>query len=222
MISVDLNWDPATYDAPRHRLVPDFDAFYQTVAMLVQMSQSDSPAVLDLGGGTGLLSEAILAAVPSASVILMDQSLEMLAIAKQRLAAFQVTTLVANLEDELPAGKFDAIVSALAIHHLPNEEKSRLFARATQSLADGGVLINADQVAGPTSWHDSVYRIMHENQSRALGSDDAEWSAAVQRMQIDQYASVHWHLNCFERSGLVNNDIFFKRFGFTVMAGWKP
>ncbi len=80
--------------------------------------------------------------------------------------------------------------------------KARLIRRITSTLADGGVLINADQVAGASPWHADVYRAMHEKQARELGTNDAEWSAAVQRMSIDLYATVDWHLARFSEAGL--------------------
>ena len=55
-------WDASIYDAPRRRLVPDFDRFYGTAAELVADLGRHGCDVLDLGAGTGLLSEAILRA----------------------------------------------------------------------------------------------------------------------------------------------------------------
>jgi cyclopropane fatty-acyl-phospholipid synthase-like methyltransferase len=43
---------------------------------------------------------------------------------------------------------FDAIVSALAIHHLEDAEKRSLFARIHERLRPGGVFVNAEQVVG--------------------------------------------------------------------------
>jgi tRNA (cmo5U34)-methyltransferase len=189
--------------------------------MLVEMTKAEGARVLDLGCGTGILSEFVLTRSPTASVTLFDQSAEMLEVATDRLQPYTITTAQGSFDESLPAGPFDAVISALAIHHLGDEQKARLIHRVTGTLADGGVLINADQVAGASSWHADVYRAMHEKQARELGTSDAEWSAAVQRMSIDLYATVDWHLARFSETGLCRCDTFFKRFGFAVMAGWK-
>ncbi len=214
-------WDPDTYDEPRKRLVPDFDAFYGTAAQLVARQQSQSLAVLDLGAGTGILSERIAETSPRLSLTLIDESPEMLALAKRRLTGRDVVFLTSRLEDPLPGTGFDAIVSALSIHHLSDHDKRKLFERVFASLKPGGIFVNADQYAGPTAWHDIVYREFHERQSRSLGSDDREWEAAVERMKIDQYASIEWHLAAWANVGFVRCDCFFKRFGFAVLAGWR-
>jgi tRNA (cmo5U34)-methyltransferase len=48
----------------------------------------------------------------------------MLAAARQRLAGAELELRVANLTDPLPAGPFDLVVSALAIHHLEGPDKA--------------------------------------------------------------------------------------------------
>jgi cyclopropane fatty-acyl-phospholipid synthase-like methyltransferase len=44
-------------------------------------------------------------------------------------------------------GKFDAVVSSLAIHHLTHERKRQLFQEAFNLLNRGGVFCNLDRVA---------------------------------------------------------------------------
>lgn len=214
-------WDPRTYDEPRRRLVPDFDAFYGTAATLVEKTIPEGPRILDLGCGTGVLSEFILSRTPDAAMTLLDQSAEMLDVAQTRLQKYSITAVHGSFAEALPDGPFDAIISSLAIHHLSDEKKARLFQRVSEALVSDGIFINADQVAGPTPWHTDFYRTMHEKQARELGTGDAEWTAALQRMSIDQYASSDWHLARFVEAGLYRCDTFFKRFGFAIMAGWK-
>ena len=53
------------------------------------------------------------------------------------------TYVTGDLASPLPAGPWDAIVSALAIHHLEDDGNRDLFARAHDALGDGGVFVNA-------------------------------------------------------------------------------
>ena len=126
------------------------------------------------------------------------------------------------MQDPLPPGPFDAVVSALSIHHLQDSEKRDLFTRTFAVLAPGGVFVNADQVAGPSRWHDRVYREMHKTLAQSLGSDDAEWSGAEERMRVDIYATVEAQLRWLADAGYERGDCFFKRFGFAVFAAWRP
>jgi tRNA (cmo5U34)-methyltransferase len=53
---------------------------------------------------------------------------------------------VGDLADPLPPGPWDAIVSALAVHHLDGPGKADLFARVAAALRPGGRLVLGDVV----------------------------------------------------------------------------
>ncbi|QXC59510.1 class I SAM-dependent methyltransferase [Aquihabitans sp. G128] len=213
-----------TYDAERRILLPSFDLFYGTTAEAAALGRSGPVRVLDLGAGTGLLSGTLAAALPEASFVLVDEAPAMLEKAQERLAPLEdrVRTLVADLRDPLPEGGFDVIASALAIHHLADDEKADLYRRASEALRPGGVLLNAEQVAGPTAALDVAYRERWDAHTRALGATDATLAAAAERMSIDRPASVEDQLAMFRAAGLVQVDCLFKHWRFAVLAGWKP
>src|SRR5260370_39229682 len=67
-----------------------------------------------------------------------------------------------------PNKPYDAIVSALAIHHLPDSGKRHLFADIFNYLTPGGAVINADQVAGEGAAIDDRARQMWIKRAREL------------------------------------------------------
>ena len=113
--------------------------------------------VLDLGAGTGLLTGFVRATYPEAELTLLDGAAPMLDRARATLGDERTRYVVGDLADPLPDGPWDAIVSALAIHHLDDAGKRALFARVRGALAAGGVFVNAEQVAGESPWLDAVY-----------------------------------------------------------------
>jgi len=215
-------WNASEYDLSRRRLIPCYDLLYSTVVELAARSiKVSSPAILDLGAGTGLLSEFVLQKSGDASLHLLDESPEMLAKAQQRLARYSPTVHIQQMTSPLPSGKFHAVISSLAIHHLTNEDKRGLFKRIHQSLAPGGVFINAEQILGETEWQQQLYEDMHLNGARALGSDENEIRAAQERMQYDKCATLSEQIVWLKEIGFENAASFFHSFRFAVYAGWR-
>ena len=207
------------YDAVRRRVVPCFDPFYRHV---VRMLPSAPRRVLDLGAGTGLLSRMVADAHPQARLVLVDGAAEMLEHAERALGDHIEATHVQDLADPLPDGPFDAVVSAFAIHHVEDAAKADLYARALQVLAPGGPLVNGEQVAGPTPELDALYRAWHEEDARALGSDDAEWQATIDRMRLDISAPVEPQLGWMREAGFVDVDCPWRSGRFAVLYGRRP
>jgi tRNA (cmo5U34)-methyltransferase len=215
-------WNASEYDISRRRLIPCYDLFYATAADLAARSINVSlPAILDLGAGTGLLSEFVMQKVKSAELYLLDESSDMLAKAQQRLSQFHPKIFVQPMTEPLPTGIFHAVISSLAIHHLTDDDKQDLFKRIHQSLAPGGVFINAEQILGTSEWQQKLYEDMHLNGARLLGSDENEIRAAQERMSYDRCATLSDQISWLREIGFQNADSFFHSFRFAVYAGWK-
>ncbi|MGH2949372.1 MAG: class I SAM-dependent methyltransferase [Solirubrobacteraceae bacterium] len=100
--------------------------------------------ILELGVGTGETARRVLARSPGAELVGVDASEEMLARARERLPGADLR--VARLEDPLPPGPFDLVVSVLAVHHLRGPAKADLFRRVAAILAPGGRFVLGDVV----------------------------------------------------------------------------
>ena len=239
-----------TYDDDlRRRLIPPFDAFYGTAVAALDGAGAgdDAPLrVLDLGAGTGLLSAFVAAARPDAELVLVDGAPAMLQRARERLAGAGAAAdaagpderadggrrardgatpprsfHVADLRDPLPGGPFDAVVSALAIHHLDDDGKRDLFAAVHAALRPGGVFVNAEQVAGATAEEDAAWRAWHRDRSAALGTTPAEWAAAEERMRADRCSPVADQLAWLTAAGFTA-ELPFHDHRFAVLVGRKP
>lgn len=108
-------------------------------------------AVIDVGGGYGVVSEEVLRHFSRAVVTLQDYSQPMLDEARERLAAFpgRVKYALADLRDPTwPAavgGPFDLAVSAIAIHNLRDRGEIAACYRAIAGvLKPGGMFLDYD------------------------------------------------------------------------------
>jgi tRNA (cmo5U34)-methyltransferase len=211
------------YDRARRQLVPCFDDFYETVLKRLPYRPDDTFSVLDLGAGTGLLSLFIAQTFPYAKLTLVDVSHEMLAIARERFSVGdeRFRFLVGDFTLMPFAGTYDVVVSALAIHHLPGEEKLRLFRKIHDRLPSGGVFINADQVIGPTPEVEYQYRQTWLSQVRALGVSDGDLNRALTRMQEDQPSPLEVQLQWLTEAGFKDVRCDLDRQMFVVFSGAK-
>jgi tRNA (cmo5U34)-methyltransferase len=129
-----------------------------------------------------------------------------------------VNYVVGDFTQAIPAGPWDAVVSALAIHHVDDADKRALFARIRDALAPGGVFVNAEQVAAPSSFLAEHHAREHEQHARGAGSDDAEWHAAVGRMAADRLATLEDQLAWLRAAGFADVDATYKRNAFAVIV----
>ena len=138
-----FHWDPASYLALMREEVPHYERLQdETIAA----TGADATTVLELGVGTGETTRRLLARHPGCVLIGLDASGEMLEHARAALPADRVELRLGRLEDALPNGPFNVVVSALAVHHLDGHAKADLFGRIAAILAPGGRFVIGDVV----------------------------------------------------------------------------
>ena len=125
---------------------------------LLEFIPLSAKRILDLGTGDGRLlalvrEELVRREHPDTDAVAVDFSPAMLEAARTRFGGDPSVRVIAhNLDEPLPAlGKFDAVISSFAIHHLVHEHKRTLFAEIFGLLNPGGVFCNLEHVASPTS-----------------------------------------------------------------------
>jgi tRNA (cmo5U34)-methyltransferase len=209
------------YTALRRRLVPDLDVYYGAAVRGVGLAFGSIGRVLDLGAGTGLLSAAVADAYPEAKFDLLDGSAEMLAEAQVLLGDRIHAVHVQDMAAGLPAGSFDAVISALAIHHLEDADKRTLYGRVFDALRHGGVFVNAEQCAGPTPELTRVYVETWIAECVAAGATQEELDASFDRRTHDRCTPLDDQLNWLRTIGFVQVDCLYKRGERAVMVAVK-
>jgi SAM-dependent methyltransferase len=133
---------------------------------LLEFIPQTTRRILDLGTGDGRLLALVLRELvkrehPNTEAIAIDFSPAMLEAAKKRFAGdSSVAVITHNLDVPLPdLGKFDAVISSFAIHHVAHQRKRALYSEIHDLLNAGGVFCNLEHVASPTpSLHEEFLR----------------------------------------------------------------
>jgi tRNA (cmo5U34)-methyltransferase len=166
-----FHWDPDSYLELMRAQVPDYERLQDETA---NATGQGAARILELGSGTGETARRVLERHPAASLTGLDASPEMLARASAILPRDRVDLLVGKLEDPLPAGRFELVVSALAVHHLDGDGKARLFKRVASVLVPGGRFVLGDVVV-PEDPSDALTPVDGEYDVPSTLADQLTW-----------------------------------------------
>jgi tRNA (cmo5U34)-methyltransferase len=204
-VAAHLGIDLREYDARIRTFIPGYERLLHTaVDALNTATRRQAPRVIDLGIGTGALSEACASAIPSARIIGIEQDNAMLATARLRLGS-RLTRAIHGSFERVQLPRCDAVVASLALHHITTPRRRlRLFRRVHAALRPGGVLISAD--CHPAS------------QVRLAAADRAAWLVHLEASYAS--AEARGYLRSWARedhySPLDDELLTLQRAGFTV------
>jgi ubiquinone/menaquinone biosynthesis C-methylase UbiE len=121
---------------------------YDQVAAAV-VHGNTTPHVLEIGCGTGNLTQALLAR--GATVTAIDQNPDMLALAAEKLGSgdgrLDIQEMAAvEIANRFAAGSFDAVASSLVLSEMSEDEQQYVLEAALRVLRPGGRLVVADEV----------------------------------------------------------------------------
>jgi tRNA (cmo5U34)-methyltransferase len=142
-VSAQFHSKAATYLEAIRADVPRYDELQDQAVAAIPFAPD---RVLELGIGTGETTKRILAAHPGAQITGLDSSPEMVFRARELLEDVQL----ARMEDPLPDGPWDLVISVLSVHHLTDDQKQLLFRRVreqSKALVLGDVVKAEVQVA---------------------------------------------------------------------------
>jgi tRNA (cmo5U34)-methyltransferase len=142
-VSAQFHMDPETYLEEIRADVPRYDQLQERTIEAIPFPPG---RVLELGIGTGETTRRLLERYPDADVVGLDSNPEM--VFRARELTDQVR--LARMEDPLPDGPWDLVISVLSVHHLDADGKRDLFRRVreqSRSLVIGDVVTADVQIA---------------------------------------------------------------------------
>src|SRR6186997_2868424 len=130
-----FDWTPDEYLERIRARIPHYDELQEQAVAAVPFPPE---RVLELGMGTGETTRRLIDAFPDAWVIGLDASPDMVFRARQTYDDVQL----ARMEDPLPDGPWDLVISVLSVADLTDEQLQALFRRVSEqsrSLVIGDV-----------------------------------------------------------------------------------
>ena len=209
------------YDAEIRRFIPGYEAMLGAAAR--ELAGAGPGPVLDLGGGTGALAEAILESGGHATVELIDVDGEMLARARTRLARFGGRARFTERSFLADLPRCAGAAASLALHHVRTlDAKRALYRRIHDALEPGGVFVNADatmpaeSAAREATWRAWAGHMVRQGiEERRAFEHFAEWA------EEDTYFPLEEELAAFAAAGFDARCVW-REAGMAVVAGRRP
>jgi len=220
-----LKLNVADYDRLIRQLVPGYAAMRPVhMALLKKLLPADRRSVvLDLGGGTGALAEAVAETLPLAEVEIWDTDPAMLALARERCARFggRVRFIARSFTE--PLTPCDAVVACIALHHVKDlTAKGAIYRNIHAALRPGGAFLNADlAIAAAGAMREFSYaewvRAMapHGNSEAQARAHFASWA------HEDYYPPLATELRLLGDAGFADPECFWREIPCVILGGIK-
>jgi tRNA (cmo5U34)-methyltransferase len=218
-----LEVDAHGYDVQIRRFIPYYDDMLATGVELLGALVPADGHVLDLGGGTGALSAAVLEGLPGVRVTVLDVDPDMLSEARRRLSGYgaRVAFKEGSFLDPLPCA--DAVVASLALHHVHDlKTKTELYRAILDALSPGGVLLNLDAaVSEGTRLNTLVFdRWAHRMSDHGITDAQAHAHFAAWSDE-DRYFPLEVELRALRDAGFDEVECFWRRGASAITCGLR-
>jgi tRNA (cmo5U34)-methyltransferase len=144
-----FDWTPEVYLERIRAEIPGYDDLQDQAVAAIPF---DPERVLELGMGTGETTRRLIEAHPESWVVGLDASPDMVFRARKSYDDVQL----ARMEDPLPDGPWDLVISVLSVNQLSDDQKRNLCRQVkgqSRSLVIGDVFVG-NQLTDLVDWCD--------------------------------------------------------------------
>jgi tRNA (cmo5U34)-methyltransferase len=210
------------YDSLIRRFIPRYDEMLDEAVRTIQDSVSslDRTQFVDLGIGTGALTERALNAVPEAHIIGIDADPKMLEEAAGRLSENdrRLELRLQSFFSELPAAQ-NGYFAALALHHVLNlASKQTLYRKIYEALLPGGLFVNADAMFDESA---QIRKRWAEHLMSCGFTEGEAYSHLQSWRNEDRYFGLEAELDLLQKAGFTQYDVVWRYGPMAVIIGKK-
>jgi tRNA (cmo5U34)-methyltransferase len=217
--------EASAYDQTARASMPAYSDLHRTLIWGIPYVPTRSFRVLELGVGTGTLTAQILEGFPHARLTGVDLSPRMITRARAKLRPYRdrVELLAGDL-GAFEERTYEVVVSALAIHHLSDPEKWRLFRRVHRCLPEGGYFGDADDHLPEDPIFDTRYAQIASSLP-SPGGRAGGWTIPQEvwhgHEKFDHPCTLSSELAALERAGFGHVGVPWRFFGQAVVWAYR-
>lgn len=218
-----FNDEAQKFDEQVQKNIPCYNQMLEVLINAIPDAK-ENPKILDLGCGTGNITQKAKERFPNAKVTCLDLSENMIKIAEEKLKEYSdIEYVVGDFTQTEFSQKYDAIISSLALHHIPNDEEKELMYKAIyDSLEQDGVFYNADVIKANSSYNKKLYDQISVQDMKENGVTEAEIQEHKgKRDANDIPTTIFNHIKMLENVGFEEIDVIWKYYSNAVYGATR-
>lgn len=191
------------YDLAISRCVP---RYHEMLDQMIGFLSKKNPIarILELGCGSGNLTQKLIDQYPAAEIVSVDASPKMISIVEAKFRQKPNVIFLESLFQDLQfaSSSFDLITSSISIHHLKDSEKLKLFRNISGWLAPQGLFSFCDQFRGETEELYGSHLQFWQTEALKMGATQSEWETWMEHQRVhDFHASLQCHVDLLKDAG---------------------
>ncbi len=211
------------FDRGFSKVLPCYEPMIRALMLAMPFPEGRRLRAVDLGCGTGNITQAFLARYPHANVVCVDLAPTMLEVARAKLGKTRaVSFALCDVRDYKFEKKFDVVFSSMALHHVEEHEKKAFYRKLFRALAPGGAFCNADIFHAPEPALQAMYYGQWAAEMARNISPERIKGVFAKHHEEDRPTTMVAELDLLRAAGFKDVDVAWKHFGFAVCCGRKP
>ena len=211
------------YDRIIRTLIPRYEQILSTIIWWLSQIVPRDGKIIELGGGTGALAEAVLRTLPQVRIETWDVDANMLAVAQDRLSKFagRVSLRNKSFTEKLP--ECHAVIATLSLHHIPTlDAKRSVYANIFEALLPHGIFLNGDCTLDPAEpTHTVMLRYWLDFMAKNGISDSEGRNHFTEWAKEDTYQHLFDELMILAEAGFLRPEVYWREGPFAVYGGVK-
>lgn len=196
------------YDDKIKMTIPFYEDFYNQIIDISKMLFKKPLNWLDVGCGTGKMAELILENTAINKLVLCDNSIQMIEIAKKRVHNKKVEFIHSSIDHMDRHNAFDVVTAVQVFHYFQREERINAIKKSYKALKSKGIFITFENFAPYSEMGKVLFLKRWKEYQLSQGKSYEECETHISRYGKTYFPiTISEHLDVLNQCGFTNTEI---------------
>ncbi len=190
------------YDDKIKRTLPYYEDFYRQICDVVRIYKASPLRWLDVGCGTGKMSQAAFETADIERFVFSDNSPQMIDIAKKRFCRPNTEFIISDVRNMNFCNEFDVVTAVQVNHYFKKEERIDALCSCFKALKKGGIFFSFENFAPFTDTGLRLYLNRWKAYQRKNGKSAEECEKHISRYGREYFPiTITEHIDIMRQAG---------------------